>query len=275
MADETSIASADQRTADAFRAGFELSRAASYAEWQEAFRQWSGAPALEKHVAGRITPQMIRDTAGWSQSEDDLRDTLRRAADELERALAAAPAPETHLDGPVEHFGMATALYELLMMAKNDGVASVTDPAWVQKDFTATEVYKTLFKALTTPAPVPQMTGGDDWFSQVASFLVKHGMLDERDEYDIADVMAALADNYEPRSTSEGDAIDAIQRLMETKRLARKDIFPAKSRASEYLSRKRPLSIATIRKLHFEHGIPAEVLISPYRPATTEGQPDV
>lgn len=43
-----------------------------------------------KPVAGSITPRMIRDAAGWSQSEDDLRDTLRLAADELERALAAA-----------------------------------------------------------------------------------------------------------------------------------------------------------------------------------------
>jgi hypothetical protein len=47
-----------------------------------------------KHVVGRITPQMIRGAAGWSQSEDDLRDTLGRALDELERALAAAPADD-------------------------------------------------------------------------------------------------------------------------------------------------------------------------------------
>lgn len=38
----------------------------------------------------------------------------------------------------------------------------------------------------------------DSWFSQVVSFLVKHDMLDARDEYDISDVMGALADNYEP-----------------------------------------------------------------------------
>lgn len=117
--------------------------------------------------------------------------------------------------------------------------------------------------------PQPNLVG-DGWFSQVVSFLVKHGMLDEREEYDISDVMTALVDNYEPRSNDDGDAIDAIQRLMETNGLARKDIFPAKSRASEYLSRKRPLPIATIRKLHFEHGIPAEVLISPYRSTAGE-----
>ncbi|THV10586.1 hypothetical protein [Rhizobium rhizophilum] len=82
--------------------------------------------------------------------------------------------------------------------------------------------------------------------------------------------MAALADNYEPRFAGEGDAIDAIQRFMDERGLKWKDLFPAKSRASERMRRKRPLSIATIRKLYFEHGIPAEVLISPYR--TTEGE---
>lgn len=46
-------------------------------------------------------------------------------------------------------------------------------------------------------APAPQVMG-DDWFSQVVSFFVKHGMLDAREEYDVSDVMTALADNYEP-----------------------------------------------------------------------------
>lgn len=39
---------------------------------------------------------------------------------------------------------------------------------------------------------------GDDWFNQVTSFLVKHEMLDERAEYDLSDVLAALHDNYGP-----------------------------------------------------------------------------
>lgn len=50
--------------------------------------------------------------------------------------------------------------------------------------------------------PVP--VTGDDWFSQVVSFLVKQGMLDAREEYDISDVMAALADNYEPEPQAAG-----------------------------------------------------------------------
>lgn len=41
-----------------------------------------------EHIIENITAQMIRDTAGWSQSEHDLRDTLRLAAAALEAAEA-------------------------------------------------------------------------------------------------------------------------------------------------------------------------------------------
>lgn len=47
-------------------------------------------------------------------------------------------------------------------------------------------------------APSDRVVGSDDWFNQIVSFLVKHDMLDAREEYDINEVMAALADNYEP-----------------------------------------------------------------------------
>lgn len=40
-----------------------------------------------------VTPQMILDTAAWNQSEDDLRDTLRMAAEALSAALAQAGQP--------------------------------------------------------------------------------------------------------------------------------------------------------------------------------------
>lgn len=40
-----------------------------------------------------VAPQMILDTAAWSQSEQDLRDTLRMAAHALSAALAQAEQP--------------------------------------------------------------------------------------------------------------------------------------------------------------------------------------
>lgn len=60
------------------------------------------------------------------------------------------------------------------------------------------------YEAVSSVLDVPRSASpqkqvmGDDWFSQVVSFFVKHGMLDAREEYDISDVMTALADNYAP-----------------------------------------------------------------------------
>lgn len=42
------------------------------------------------------------------------------------------------------------------------------------------------------------LPSSDNWFSMVVSFFVENGMLDQRDEYDIDDVMTALKDNYQP-----------------------------------------------------------------------------
>jgi len=39
-----------------------------------------------------------------------------------------------------------------------------------------------------------------DWFSPVIEFFVKHGMLDQREEYGLDDIMGALRDNYEPKT---------------------------------------------------------------------------
>jgi HTH-type transcriptional regulator/antitoxin HigA len=60
------------------------------------------------------------------------------------------------------------------------------------------------------------------------------------------------------------DPIDAIKFRMEQEGLKQKDLeqfFPGKSRVSEVLNRKRPLSLGMIRSLHRGLGIPAEVLL--------------
>jgi antitoxin component HigA of HigAB toxin-antitoxin module len=61
------------------------------------------------------------------------------------------------------------------------------------------------------------------------------------------------------------DPIEAILFRMGQLNLTRKDLLPyigSMSKVSEVLSRKRPLSITMIRKLHAGLGIPAEVLIN-------------
>lgn len=69
------------------------------------------------------------------------------------------------------------------------------------------------------------------------------------------------------------DSVDLIQELMDRRNLKRSDIFSSKARASEIMSRKRPLTIELIRKLHFRFGLPAKVLISPYRSVEEVSQP--
>ena len=58
------------------------------------------------------------------------------------------------------------------------------------------------------------------------------------------------------------DAVDAIQEFMDRTGLKRKDLFSSKRQASDVMNRKRPLTLVTIQKLHFQYGIPAEILIT-------------
>jgi HTH-type transcriptional regulator/antitoxin HigA len=87
-------------------------------------------------------------------------------------------------------------------------------------------------------------------------------------EGDRLDVLATLIDAYEAERdpVDPPDPIEAIRFRMEQQGLTLKDleaILGTRTRVSEVLNRKRELSIAMIRRLHAELGIPAEVLIRP------------
>ena len=87
---------------------------------------------------------------------------------------------------------------------------------------------------------------------------------------DRLDVLATLIDAYESLHdpTDPPDPVEAIKFRMEQQGLTRKDlegIIGTRARIAEVLDRKRGLSIAMIRRLHTELGIPAEVLIRPSR----------
>lgn len=89
-------------------------------------------------------------------------------------------------------------------------------------------------------------------------------------EGDRLDVLATLIDAYESERfpMDAPDPVVAIKFRMEQQGLKRKDlegIIGSRARIAEVLDRKRGLSIAMIRKLHSELGIPAEVLIRPSR----------
>lgn len=84
------------------------------------------------------------------------------------------------------------------------------------------------------------------------------------------DVLASLIEHYESRAWPIGlpDPVEAIRYRMEQSGRTQSDLallLGSRSRASEVLSRRRPLTREQAFKLHREWHIPAEVLIQPYR----------
>jgi HTH-type transcriptional regulator/antitoxin HigA len=89
-------------------------------------------------------------------------------------------------------------------------------------------------------------------------------------EQEELDILVLLIEKYETEKYGEfpdPDPIEAIKFKMEQMGMSQKDLAETiglKSRASEILSRKRPMSIAIIRKLSKALSIPADILIQPY-----------
>lgn len=89
------------------------------------------------------------------------------------------------------------------------------------------------------------------------------------------ELLTVLARDYESRTLPRVtvDPVDAIQFRMEQQSLRQKDLVPyigSKSKVSEVLARKRPLTLAMIRSLHEGLGIPAEALLGQRDPALLE-----
>jgi HTH-type transcriptional regulator/antitoxin HigA len=85
---------------------------------------------------------------------------------------------------------------------------------------------------------------------------------------DRLDVLTTLVEAYETKhwQISLPDPIAAIELRMQQKGFTRRDlqkILGTRSRVSEILNRKRPLTLDMIRRLHSRWGIPAESLIQP------------
>lgn len=89
-------------------------------------------------------------------------------------------------------------------------------------------------------------------------------------EGDLLEVLATLVEAYEEKHhpIAPPNPIDAIRYYMESRGLTRGDMeqyIGSRARVSEVLNRKRALTMEMIRNLHKGLGIPAEVLIQPYR----------
>jgi HTH-type transcriptional regulator/antitoxin HigA len=95
-------------------------------------------------------------------------------------------------------------------------------------------------------------------------------LMEQEDELKI---LAVLAQDWEAAHFPPGppDPIEAIKFRMEQQGLKQADLVPyfgSRSKVSEVLSGKRPLSLAMIRRLHHGLGIPAKSLLR--EPTTAE-----
>jgi HTH-type transcriptional regulator / antitoxin HigA len=84
---------------------------------------------------------------------------------------------------------------------------------------------------------------------------------------DRLDILATLVQAYEAKHLpiTSPDPVEAIKFRMEQSGLSVKDLEPMigkSNRVYEVLNRKRPLTLAMIRRLHQNLGIPADVLIA-------------
>ena len=86
-------------------------------------------------------------------------------------------------------------------------------------------------------------------------------------EGDELDVLVTLIEAFETKQypMAQPDPVEAIKFRMEQSGLSVKDLEPLigkSNRVYEVLNRKRPLTLAMIRRLHQSLGIPADVLIA-------------
>lgn len=84
---------------------------------------------------------------------------------------------------------------------------------------------------------------------------------------DRMDVLVTLVEAYEANHfpiPEPDDPVEVLKYYMETRGLSRADLMVylgSKERVSEFLNRKRGLSLGMIRKLHIGLGIPADLLV--------------
>jgi HTH-type transcriptional regulator / antitoxin HigA len=96
-------------------------------------------------------------------------------------------------------------------------------------------------------------------------------------EGDKLDVLATLVETYEGRrwplrSRRRFDPVDVLHYAIEElghSQAELADILGSRSRASEILARRRPLTLEMIHKINASWKIPADLLIQPYRVAAT------
>jgi HTH-type transcriptional regulator / antitoxin HigA len=96
-------------------------------------------------------------------------------------------------------------------------------------------------------------------------------------EGDKLDILVTLVETYEERrwplrSRRRFDPVDALRYAIDElghTQAELADILGSRSRASEVLARRRPLTLEMIQKINARWKIPADLLVQPYRLAAT------
>ena len=96
-------------------------------------------------------------------------------------------------------------------------------------------------------------------------------------EGDKLDILVTLVETYEERrwplrSRRRFDPVDALRYAIDElghTQAELADILGSRSRASEVLARRRPLTLEIIRRINVSWQIPADLLVQPYRLAAT------
>lgn len=93
-------------------------------------------------------------------------------------------------------------------------------------------------------------------------------------EFDRLEVWTTLVEAYEENRhpIPLPDPIEVIRYHLESRGLSESDLEPLlgnRARVADVMSRKRPLSLAMIRRLHARLGISADLLIQPYALVTS------
>ena len=88
-------------------------------------------------------------------------------------------------------------------------------------------------------------------------------------EADRFDVLADLISAWEGKSYPMRDVspVDLIVTFMQESGLKQRDfalVVGSASRASEFLNKKRPLTLSAVQKIHEKWNLPASILIQPY-----------
>lgn len=118
----------------------------------------------------------------------------------------------------------------------------------------------------TTMRPVRTEADYDDALAEIERLF---DAAPDTAEGDCLEVLTTLVEAYERRHhpVPPPDPIEAVRYHMESRGLTRHDLEPylgSRARVAAVLNRRRPLSIESIRRLHADLGLPAEVLIRYY-----------